>query len=280
MQIHWYPGHMAKAKRALIDQLKRVDLVVELCDARLPYSSRNPDLLALTRGKKRLLVLGKADLADEALTKQWVDSFRRKEPNVFAFDSVRGKARDMILRMESITKDEVERFQARGIKKTVRVMVVGIPNVGKSAFINRLCGERIVTVADKPGVTRANHWVRVSTYLELMDTPGMLWPKLSDQSAAEKLAWLGTMRDDILDIEKLATSLLKELLLAQPDAVARRFKLSNRAPSEELLEAVCLGRGFLLPGGLPDVRRAAAVSLDEFRAGKVGRITLEKPDGT
>ena len=286
MQIHWYPGHMAKAKRELSDQLKRVDLVVELCDARLPRSSRNPDLIRLAGGKKRLLALGKADLADEAATRRWVESLRKQGNAALAVDSAHVKAKEIINKMESMVKEDVERMRARGVKKTVRAMVVGIPNVGKSTFINRLRGERIAAVADRPGVTRANRWVKISPYLELMDTPGMLWPKLEDQSAAEKLAWLGTIRDELLDIEKLAISLLEALLAIQPDAVARRFKLFGAESSggthpgaklsgEPLLEAVCFGRGFLLPGGLPDTRRAAAVSLDEFRAGKICRVTLE-----
>jgi len=279
MQINWYPGHMAKAKRELSDQLKRADLIVELCDARLPRSSRNPDLIRLVGGKKRLLVLGKADLANDAATRRWVDSLRGQSTAVIAFDAVRGKAKDIILKMEGMVKEDVRKMLSRGVKKTVRAMVVGVPNVGKSTFINRLRGERIAAVADRPGVTRANRWVKISPYLELMDTPGMLWPKLEDQRAAEKLAWLGTIRDELLDTEKLSISLLEALLSINPDAVTRRFKLADATLSgEALLEAVCFGRGFLLPGGLPDTRRGAAVSLDEFRAGKVGRVTLESAE--
>lgn len=278
MQIHWYPGHMAKAKRLLSDQLRRVDVVIELCDARLPISSRNPDLEAITRGKKKLLILGKADLADEAANRTWIRTFRKKGLETFAFNSVRGKPQEAIRYIETITADAVAHQAARGIAKTVRAMVVGVPNVGKSTFINRLHGAQIAIVADRPGVTRANRWVRISPRLELLDTPGLLWPRLDDQQAAERLAWLGTIRDEILDSERLAISLLEALLQARPDAVMERFKLTDASlRGQALLEAVCFGRGFLMAGGLSDTVRGAAVVLDEFRAGRVGRLTLEMP---
>lgn len=278
MQIQWYPGHMAKAKRLLTDQLKRVDVVVELCDARLPFSSRNPDLRALTRGKKRLLALNKADLADEAETKRWLDYFRAQGVEAFAFNAARGKAQDATRRIERITADAVARQAARGVRKTVRAMVVGVPNVGKSTFINRLNGAAVTVTGDRPGVTRANRWVRVAPYLELLDTPGMLWPRLDDAQAAQRLAWLGTIRDEILDSEALAISLLEALLAICPQAVAQRFKVQDTSlRSMALLEAVARGRGFLMAGGVCNVERAAAIVLDEFRAGKLGRITLESP---
>lgn len=278
MQIHWYPGHMAKAKRLLSDQLKRVDVVIELCDARLPYSSRNPDLEAVTRGKKRLLILGKADLADESANRAWIQSFRGKGLETFAFNSVRGRAQEAIRYIETITAEDVARQAMRGIAKTVRAMVVGVPNVGKSTFINRLHGSQIAIVADRPGVTRANRWVRISPHLELLDTPGLLWPRLDDQQAAERLAWLGTIRDEILDSERLAISLLETLLQIRPAATMERFKLTDATlTGQAALEAVCFGRGFLMAGGLADTARGAAVVLDEFRAGRVGRLTLEMP---
>lgn len=268
---------MAKAKRLLIEQMRRVDAVIELCDARLPFSSRNPDLSALARGKARLLVLGKADLADEAETKRWIARFAAEGVDAFAFDSVRGRAQDAARRIERLTAERVARQAARGVRKTVRAMVVGVPNVGKSTFINRLNGTPVAITGDRPGVTRANRWVRVMPYMELLDTPGLLWPRLDDARAAERLAWLGTIRDEILDGEALAASLLSALLSARPEAVKQRFKL-DAEPGEgrALLEAVCRGRGFLMAGGLPDTERAAAVALDEFRAGRLGRVTLER----
>lgn len=276
MQIQWYPGHMAKAKRLLTDQLKRVDAVIELCDARLPFSSRNPDLAALTRDKKRLLVLNKADLADEAETKRWLAAFQKEGQHAFAFNAARGKAQDATRRIEKLTAEAVARQAARGVRKTVRVMVVGVPNVGKSTFINRLNGTPVAITGDRPGVTRANRWVRITPYLELLDTPGLLWPRLDDERAARRLAWLGTIRDEILDSEDLAVSLLDSLMALRPQAVIERFKLKDvDARGHALLEAVCQGRGFLMAGGVCDTERAAAIVLDEFRAGRLGRITLE-----
>ncbi|MCL1796330.1 MAG: ribosome biogenesis GTPase YlqF [Clostridia bacterium] len=280
MQIQWYPGHMAKAKRKLIEQLGRVDAVIELCDARLPFSSRNPDLFGLLAGKKKLLVLGKADLADEAETKRWTAYFSSCGEAVFAYDAVRGNAQEATRHIEKITRETVEKQAARGIRKTVRAMVVGVPNVGKSTFINRLNRTPVAKTADRPGVTRQTSWVRVNPYLELMDTPGLLWPRIDDRLAATRLAWLGTIRDEILDQEALAISLLETLAAIRPDAVMKRYKLNDISLfGHSLLEAVCLGRGFLMAGGIPDTDRAAAIVLDEFRAGKLSRITLETRPG-
>ena len=276
MQIQWYPGHMAKAKRQLKEQLGRVDAVIELCDARLPFSSRNPDLSGLLAGKKKLLVLGKADLADDAQTKRWIARFEGDGETAFAYDAVRGRAQDAMRHIERITREAVERQAARGIRKTVRAMVVGVPNIGKSTFINRLNRTPVAKVADRPGVTRQVSWVRVGPYLELMDTPGLLWPRIDDKLAATRLAWLGTIRDEILDQEALAISLLETLAALRPDAVVSRYKITDISlTGHALLEAVCAGRGFLMAGGLPDAERAAAIVLDEFRAGKLSRITLE-----
>lgn len=275
MQIQWYPGHMAKAKRQLSEQLRRVDAVIELCDARLPFSSRNPHLDTLMRGKKRLLILNKADLADENETKRWLAQFRAGG-EAMAFNAARGNAKEAVRRIEAVTAEAVRRQAARGIRKTVRAMVVGVPNVGKSTFINRLNGTPVTLTGDRPGVTRQVRWVRVAPYLELMDTPGLLWPRLDDAMAAERLAWLGTIRDEILDTQALAVSLLNRLMAVRPGAVRERFKVQDESlRGHALLEAVCLGRGFLMSGGVPNTERGAAVALDEFRAGKLGRITLE-----
>ncbi len=278
MQIQWYPGHMAKAKRLLQDQLRRVDAVLELCDARLPLSSRNPELIRLAAGKPRLVVLNKADLADEAATKRWVQYLKTQGDTAFQFNAARGNAKLALAKMEALTRPMVERMAARGARKTVRLMVVGVPNVGKSTFVNRLSGGATAKTGDKPGVTRSNQWIRVTPYLELLDTPGLLWPKLSDETAARRLAYLGTIRDDILDTEHLAAQLLTELDLIRPKEVRARFKLpEGPLPGEPiaLLNAVCQGRGFLLAGGRFDTARAAAIALDEYRAGLLGRITLE-----
>jgi ribosome biogenesis GTPase A len=278
-QINWYPGHMAKSKRLLSGQLKQVDAVVELCDARAPLSTRNPDLIALSGAKARILVLNKADLADDRATKAWLEYFKKRGETAVALNAAGGKTREILSRIESTSRPMVDRMKARGAMKTVRLMVVGIPNVGKSTFINRLRGSAITKTGDKPGVTRASQWVRVGPYLELLDTPGMLWPKLEDQQAARLLAYLGSIADSIMDVEQLAGELLAHVLSISPAAAAARFKLPDGAQDllpPQLLEAACHGRGWLMSGGRADEARGAALILDEFRAGRVGRITLEE----
>ena len=210
-KINWYPGHMARAKRALADQLSRVDVVVELCDARIPRASRNPDLADMIKNKRHLLVLGKADLADERETRAWLGYFRAQGIDCMSFDSIRGKAKDIIARIEKASADAVARMAAKGVKKTVRVMIVGVPNVGKSTFTNRINGASIARTGDRPGVTRSNQWVRITPYLELLDTPGLLWPNLSDQQDARALAFVGTINDNIMDQQMLAIRLMENL---------------------------------------------------------------------
>lgn len=277
MEINWYPGHMARAKRQLSDQLSRVDVVIELCDARLPFSSRNPDLMRLTARKERVLLLGKSDLADPNLTNQWLNIFRAQGLTCQALD-MNKQAKSALALIDRAAKETVERAAQRGIKKTVRAMVVGVPNVGKSTLINRLHGGSIAKVGDMPGVTRANQWVKISPYLELMDSPGLLWPRLDDPLAARRLAYIAAIRDEVVDTAQLSIQLLTDLIDMAPQAVQDRFKikdLSLRGP--ELLDAVCQGRGFLMKGGMYDTERACKVILDEFRGGKLGRITLEAP---
>ena len=276
--INWYPGHMARARRRLSEQLGRVDVVVELCDARIPRASRNPDLDELTRGKRRLLVLNKADLAEEGVTRAWLAYYRAQGLDVMSFDSTKGRAKDVVARIEKSAAELVARMAERGVKKTVRAMIVGVPNVGKSTFTNKVNGASIAKTGDRPGVTRSNQWVRITPYLELLDTPGLLWPKLSDQRDAQCLAFVGTINDQVMDQQMLAIRLLERLMQDKPDAVAARFKLKDASlTGVPLLEEACHGRGWLLPGAVCDTDRGAAVVLDEFRAGKLGRISLQQP---
>lgn len=277
MEINWYPGHMARAKRLLSDQLSRVDVVIELCDARLPRASRNPDLVRLTEKKQHVLLLGKSDLADPNLTVQWLNLFKAQGISCLALD-MNKQAKSALTLIEKAARETVERAAQRGIKKTVRAMVVGVPNVGKSTLINRLHGGSIAKVGDMPGVTRANQWVKITPYLELMDTPGLLWPRLDDPLAARRLAYIAAIRDEVLDTAQLTIQLLTDMIGAAPQAVQERFKIKDltlRGP--DLLDAVCQGRGFLMKGGAYDTERACKVVLDEFRGGKLGRITLESP---
>jgi ribosome biogenesis GTPase A len=269
---------MAKARRLLIDQLKRVNLAVELCDARLPLSSRNPELGRLLSGKQSVLLLCKADLAEPERTKQWLRYFAAQGVTAMAYDATPPRTKQAKAMIENAAREMLERGLRRGIQKTIRAMVVGVPNVGKSTFINRLYGGAIAQVGDRPGVTRANQWVKVNPYLEVMDTPGMLWPKLTDQTAATRLAYIGTIRDAVYDQQALCLHLLRDLLAVRREATCERFKIKNAdAEGYALLDEVCRGRGFLLRGGEMDTDRACAVVLDEFREGKVGRITLEVP---
>ena len=276
MSINWYPGHMARAKRQLSDQVAKADVIVELCDARLPRSSRNPDLKGIIRMKNHLLIMQKSDLADEAETARWLRYFRSQGLKVAAID-VNRQYKQVLRMIQAEAQERIDRAKERGVNKTVRAIVVGVPNVGKSTLINGLYGSAVREVSDRPGVTRANQWVRVSPYLEILDTPGLLWPRLDDQKAALRLSYIAAVRDDVQDIYALAISLLDDMMEMKPEAVMTRFKVSDETlRGQELLDAVCFGRGFLLKGNQPDEERGCRVVLDEFRSGKLGRITLEK----
>ena len=276
--INWYPGHMAKTRRLLAEQIKRIDLVIELCDARLPYSSRNPETDVLAKGRKKILFLNKADLADPDLTSAWIRSIRQTGQTVYAIDSTNIKSKEIIGIIQRETKDIVDKALEKGVRKTVRVMVLGVPNVGKSTLINRLKGKGIARTEDRPGVTKSNQWVRITPYLELLDTPGMLWPRLDNQQSAKKLCYIGSIRDEVTDQYYLAVSLLEDLMTSAPEAVKSRYHIQDAGlKGQELMDAVCKGRGWLLKCGQSDYERASRTVLDEFRGGKLGRITLEKP---
>lgn len=279
MNIQWYPGHMAKAKRLLEEQLKKADFIIELCDARIPRSSRNEDLLRLVENKKRVLVLTKADLADPNATKAWLEYYRQNGEDAIDFDANPKSRKRIVAFLNNASKSFVKRAEDRGIKKTIRAIVLGVPNVGKSTFINRIAGSAITSVADKPGHTKSNRWVKVSEYFELMDSPGMLWPKIDDEKAAMHLAYIGTIKDAVYNTDELAMELIWELLQINEDNTRARYKLKDNSFSDktELMDAVCKGRGFVAKGGVYDYERACATILDEFRAGKLGRITFEKP---
>ncbi len=278
--INWYPGHMAKTRRMLVDNLKMIDVVVEVIDARAPLASRNPDFDDLFAGKARVVLLNKSDLADGNSTKRWISFYNRRGIEASGVSATGGSAKKIVTALiEKAAKPRVDAMKAKGVNKVVRCMIVGIPNVGKSTLINRMAGESRAEVGDRPGVTRGKQWVRISPYLELMDTPGMLWPKLEDQELAKHLAYLGSIKDEIMDSEELATDLLVLLQSMVPAPLTERFgKLAADTPKENLLDAVCRSRGFLLRGGELDIERASHVALDEFRAGKIARVTLEQPE--
>ncbi|NLD34389.1 MAG: ribosome biogenesis GTPase YlqF [Clostridiales bacterium] len=268
---------MAKARRQLQDQLARTDVVIEVCDARLPASSRNPDLDDLIRHKPRILLVNKADLADPGFTRAWTAHFQAQGITAIAINSLRMSAKVLPL-IERAASARVESAQQRGFRRTVRAMVVGVPNVGKSTLINLLKGRATIKTEDRPGVTRSTQWFRVTPYLELMDSPGMLWPKLEDPLAARRLAFIGSIRDQVHDTAQLAEQLLSELMDNHAPLVMQRYKLDDPTlRGQALLEAICKSRGFLLRGGVLDMDRAVAAVLDEFRDGRIGRITLESP---
>lgn len=279
--INWYPGHMAKTRRQLAEQISRVDLVIEICDARLPFSSRNPDLDRMIGGKKRILMLNKSDLAAADQNQRWIEFFREKGTEAYLINAKNLNAKEAGAVIEKASKAAVERAAERGIRKTVRAMVVGVPNVGKSTYINRLRGSSIAKTGDRPGVTKSIQWIRINPYLEMMDSPGLLWPRLDDQKAARRLCYLGTIRDEIIPLDELTLSLLNDLAEKVPDRLAERYHITDLSlRGVELMDEVCRGRGFLLKGGDYDYDRCCSVVFDEFRAGKLGRITLESPEET
>lgn len=279
--IQWFPGHMAKTRRQIAKSLPLVDAAAELLDARLPLSSRNPELGALTRRKPRLVILNKADMADPDVTGQWVQYFRRQGCAVITADSKNGKGiKGFAPALRELLSDQLAKYVEKGMKgRPIRVMILGIPNVGKSSLINRLAGGKHAKAEDRAGVTRTQQWIKTADGVELLDTPGVLWPKLDDQEVAVRLAMTGAIRDDILDKEALAARLLALLHTAYPQALETRYKIAPDAEAEgfALLEMMAKNRGMLLPGGVPNTERAAITLLDEFRSAKLGRISLEKP---
>ena len=280
--IQWFPGHMAKTRRLIQDQVKLVDLVVELTDARIPQSSRNPELNKWIGEKRRLLVLNKSDTADPDLTARWLRYYREQGIPAIAVDARSGKGINQFLpAVREILADITEKRQAKGmVGRPIRMMIVGIPNVGKSSFINRVAKEKRAKVEDRPGVTVDKQWIAVAKDVDLMDTPGVLWPKFEDPAVGGKLAFTGAVKDQILDVELLAMRLLGWLREEYP-ALLARFKLNPEdlegREEYELLELVGRRRGMLISGGEVDTLRAAAMILDEYRGGKLGRLSLEAP---
>ncbi|MDR1589184.1 MAG: ribosome biogenesis GTPase YlqF [Oscillospiraceae bacterium] len=281
MDIQWFPGHMTKARRAIAEDIRQVDAVCELVDARLPSSSRNPDLPGLLGGKPRILVLNRIDQADPGDTAKWSAYYRASGERVIETDCRSGKGVGQLPpAVRSLLADKLASYRAKGqAGRGLRVMVVGIPNVGKSAFINALAKRRAATVSDRPGVTRGRQWIRIDNALELMDTPGVLWPKFGSRTVGENLAFTGAVRDETMDIEELGASLMLRLRDTCPERLAERCRMELGAAADgfEMLGKAAAGRGFLLPGGRYDTGRAAAILLDEFRAGKLGRVTLDAP---
>ena len=282
MNIQWYPGHMTKAKRAMKEDIKLIDLVIELVDARVPLGSRNPDIDELAAGKARMVLLNKSDLADESANEEWVRYFSGLGCHVVKVNCKTGSGLKQINpTVQEACKEKIERDRRRGIlNRPVRAMVVGIPNVGKSTFINAFAGKACAKTGNKPGVTKGNQWIRLSKTLELLDTPGILWPKFEDQKAGLNLAFIGSINDEILDREELALELIRFLEERYPQLIEKRYPgvegNDGDCPSA-ILEQIARVRACLLKGGVSDNSKAASILLDDFRSGRLGRITLELP---
>lgn len=284
MQFQWYPGHMTKAKRQMQEDMKLIDLVIELVDARIPLSSRNPDIDELGKNKARLILLNKSDLADEAAGRAWAEYFKAKGCFVVALDarSKTGMKQVTAVVMEAC-REKIERDRKRGIvNRPVRAMVVGIPNVGKSTFINSYAGKACAKTGNKPGVTKGKQWIRLNKNVELLDTPGILWPKFEDQSVGLKLALIGAIKDEILNIDELSLELIKVLTEYYPGALNARYgtdgqPIDEAAKPAEILGQIAANRKCMARGNELDYSKAAALLIDEFRSGRLGRITLERP---
>lgn len=278
MDINWYPGHMAKTRRMILDTLKQIDLIVELVDARIPQASKNPDIKTLAENKPKLLILNKSDLADPKQNEKWLHYYQQQGYTTMLFNSkASGSAKQIFDTIRDMNRERAERDKARGIlARNVRIMILGIPNVGKSTFINKLCGSKRADVQDRPGVTRGKQWVSLADGIDLLDTPGILWPKLENQGDAALLAMTGSIKDSILDLEGLSLLLLDMLRKHYPQMLKERYKLEELNPdSYELLKQIGKKRGFVVSGGEINTERTAIILLDEFRAAKIGRITAE-----
>lgn len=287
--LSWYPGHMAKTKRQIIEDMKLVDVVIELLDARIPKSSRNPDIQGMVKNKKRIVILNKSDLADEKETKKWIEYFKKKNILAIDVDSNQGKGIKQVSQaIEKIMEDELKIQNSKGrIRKTIRVMIVGIPNVGKSSFINRISKKTTMTVGNKPGVTRQKQWIRIGNQIELLDTPGVLWPKFESEEVGLNLAYTGSIKEEILEKTEIAYNLLKFLDENYSSDLYAKYKISEQEIDEikdnpqytlELMYLIGKKRGALISGGNIDEEKVAKIILDDFKNGRIGKITLEKAE--
>lgn len=280
MNYQWYPGHMTKAKRMMQENIKLIDLIIELVDARIPMSSRNPDIDELGKGKSRIILLNKSDLADAGLNQEWESFFKEKGYFVQQLNAKTGAGiKNIQALVQESCKEKIERDRKRGIiNRPVRAMVVGIPNVGKSTFINSFAGKACAKTGNKPGVTKGKQWIRLNKNLELLDTPGILWPKFEDQKIGERLALIGSINDEILHVDELAVALMRNLKNSYLDLLEKRYDITIDEDAYDTLKKIAIARKCLQKGELPDVDRASSMLLEDFRSGKLGRITLERPE--
>lgn len=280
MHFQWYPGHMTKARRMMQENIKLIDLIIELVDARIPLSSRNPDIDELGKNKARLILLNKADLAEDRRNDEWLEYFREKGYSAVKVNSKKGGGIKSIQSViQEACREKTERDRKKGIlNRPVRAMVVGIPNVGKSTFINALAGKACAKTGNKPGVTKGKQWIRLNKNVELLDTPGILWPKFEDQEVGLKLAFIGSIKDEILQTEELASELVRFLNGSYPGVLEEKYKIGTSEDPYETLGEIAQSRHCLTKGSGYDTEKAAAILLDDFRNGQLGRITLETPE--
>lgn len=280
MNIQWYPGHMTKAVRMMQEDIKLIDIVIELVDARVPYSSKNPDIDELAKNKFRLILLNKVDLADDKITAQWEQYYQKKGFAVAKINARSGAGIKAITGViQETCKEKIERDRKRGIlNRPIRAMIVGIPNVGKSTFINSYAGKACTKTGNKPGVTKGKQWIRMNKNVELLDTPGILWPKFEDQQVGVRLALIGSIKDDILNIQELALELISYLVKNYPGVLAENYRADESAESYAILSQIAENRQCKLKGDQPDYDKAAAILLENYRNGKMGRMTLERPE--
>lgn len=280
MNYQWYPGHMTKAKRMMQENIKLIDLVIELVDARIPFSSRNPDIDELGKNKSRIILLNKSDLADSRFNKQWVSYFQEKGFHVIEVNSRSGAGIKSIHGVvQEACKEKIARDRKRGIiNRPVRAMVVGIPNVGKSTFINSFAGKACTKTGNKPGVTKGKQWIRLNKSLELLDTPGILWPKFEDQRVGLRLALIGSMNDEVLHVDELAYELIAFLTQRYPGIIKERYGVEEAGDKYQILQEIAQARNCFLKGGELDIMKASNLLIDDYRGGKLGKITLETPD--
>ncbi len=277
--VQWFPGHMAKTRRKIKESLPLVDAVTEIVDARVPVSSHNPEISDIISGKPRIVILNKCDVADENVTKKWIQYFKSQGVAAIAADCKSGKGLNLYRPLiKEVLADKIKSYEEKNMQgRALRVMVVGIPNTGKSSFINRMAGKKRAEVADRPGVTRHNQWFVIGDGIELLDTPGVLWPKFEDPAVGDKLAFIGSVKDDILDVESLAVRFLEVMKKDYPERLTERYKITGFEDKEpyEILEMIGRKRGMLISGGEINTERAATTILDEYRGGKLGKITLD-----
>lgn len=289
MNINWYPGHMLKTKKEIIEDIKLIDVVIEILDARIPVSSKNPDMQKIIANKKRIVILNKSDLAEEKETNRWVEYYRKNGIKAIIADSNLGKGiKETLKQIENIMEEDMQKAASKGrIKKNIRIMILGIPNVGKSSFINRLCNKKTTIVGNRPGVTKQKQWVRIANNIELLDTPGVLWPKFEDEKVALNLSYTGSIKDEVLQTVEIAFNLLAYLYKNYKSNLIERYKLTGndidkiKSDNENekmynLMNLIGKKRGAIVSGGNVDEEKTASIILNDFRSGKLGRITLEK----